>query len=339
MGEVALVETEFEPVQRAAVLMLALGEADAARILRHLEPREVQRLGAAMSELEHIQAPQIQAVMDVFLETVGDQSGLAIGANNYMQKMMVSALGEERASVILERIVGGNTSGLDKLKWMDPRAIADFVLQEHPQIQAIVLSYLDPEQAAAVLDFFPDSETRSEVLVRVANLESISPSALAELSVVLEEQVSKASNRRFAQLGGRRSAAEILNNVDSKKNMELLETIQGLDEALGAEIQELMFVFDNLMGVDDRGIQAILRDVSTDILVLALKGAELPLQEKIFANMSKRAAELLADDMEAKGPVRLSEVEGAQKEVLQVARRLADSGEIVLGGAGGEAML
>ena len=339
MSEVALADQEFDPVQRAAVLMLALGEADAARVLRYLEPREVQRLGTAMTQLEHVQAPQIQAVMDYFLETVSDQSGLAIGAGNYLQKMMVSALGEERASVILERIVGGNTAGLDKLKWMDPRAIADFVLQEHPQIQAIVLSYLDPEQAASVLDFFPDTQTRTDVLMRVANLESISPTALAELSVVLEEQVNKASNRRFAQLGGRKSAAEILNNVDSKQNTELLEQIQQADENLGEQIQELMFVFDNLMAVDDRGIQTLLRDVSTDLLVLALKGAELPLQEKIFGNMSKRAAELLADDMEAKGPVRLSEVEAAQKEVLQVARRLADDGEIVLGGAGGEAMV
>ncbi len=221
---------------------------------------------------------------------------------------------------------------------MDPRAIADFVLQEHPQIQAIVLSYLEPEQAALVLNFFPDSTTRSDVLSRVASLESISPNALAELSVVLEEQVNKASNRRFAQLGGRRSAAEILNNVDSALNADLLENIREKDAELGDAIQELMFVFDNLMAVDDRGIQTILREVSTDLLVLALKGADLPLQEKIFGNMSKRAAELLRDDMEAKGPVRLSEVEGAQKEILAVARKLADDGEIMLG-SGGEAMV
>ena len=329
---------EFDTLQRAAILMLAMGESDAAKILKHLEPREVQRLGAAMTQLDHVQAGEIQAVMDDFLETVNDQTGLAIGTNNYLQKLMVSALGEDRANVILERIIGGNTGGLDKLKWMDPRAIADFVLQEHPQIQAIVLSYLEPEQAALVLNFFPDAASRSEVLARVANLESISPNALAELSVVLEEQVNKATNRRFAQLGGRRSAAEILNNVDSQQNADLLETIRAKDEELGDAIQELMFVFDNLMSVDDRGIQTILREVNTDLLVLALKGADQPLQEKIFNNMSKRAAELLRDDMEAKGPVRLSEVEAAQKEILAVARKLADDGEIMLGG-GGEAML
>ena len=337
MSEVAL-DMDFEPLQRAAILMLALGETDAARILKHLEPREVQRLGTAMTELDGVQSRHIQAVMDEFLETVNDQTGLGIGTNNYLQKLMVSALGEDRANVILERIIGGNTQGLDKLKWMDPRAIADFVLQEHPQIQAIVLSYLEPEQAALVLNFFPDSTTRSDVLSRVASLESISPNALAELSVVLEEQVNKASNRRFAQLGGRRSAAEILNNVDSALNADLLENIREKDAELGDAIQELMFVFDNLMAVDDRGIQTILREVSTDLLVLALKGADLPLQEKIFGNMSKRAAELLRDDMEAKGPVRLSEVEGAQKEILAVARKLADDGEIMLG-SGGEAMV
>lgn len=316
--------------------MLTLGEADAAAVLRHLEPREVQRVGAAMSTLSELQTTQVQTVVEQFLETVTDETGLAIGTRGYLEKLLTTAMGKDRAQVLLERILGGHTDGLDKLKWMDPRAIADFVLREHPQIQAIVLSYLDADQAAQVLSYFEDTEVRREVLIRIAQLESISPIALNELSAVLEEQVKSQSNRRFAELGGRKTAAEILNNFTPVENESILGDIRSVSESLSEEIQELMFVFDNLMAVDDRGIQTLLREINSDALVLALKGAEEPLKEKIFGNMSKRAAELLKDDMEAKGPVRVSEVEAAQKDILTTARKLSESGEIVLGGSGSE---
>lgn len=316
--------------------MLTLGEGDAAAVLRHLEPREVQRVGAAMSSLTQLQSSQVQTVVEEFLETVTDETGLAIGTHAYLEKLLVSTMGNDRAQVLLERILGGHTDGLDKLKWMDPRAIAEFVLREHPQIQAIVLSYLDADQAAQVLNYFTDLDARREVLMRIAQLESISPLALKELSVVLEEQVKSKSNRRFAELGGRKTAAEILNNFPPAENETILNEIRSVSESLGEEIQELMFVFDNLMAVDDRGIQTLLREINSDVLVLALKGAEELLREKIFGNMSKRAAELLKDDMEAKGPVRVSEVESAQKEILSTARKLAEDGEIVLGGSGAE---
>ncbi|MDH3641308.1 MAG: flagellar motor switch protein FliG [Gammaproteobacteria bacterium] len=338
MSEVENLE-DIAPLDRAAILLLAVGEEQAAEILRRLEPREVQRVGAAMSALGTINNDQIATVVSTFLDTVSGESGLTVGANDYLRKMLTSALGEQKASSVMEKIVGGSVGGLDKLKWMDARAVADFIIHEHPQIQAIVLSYLEADQAAEVLGFLPDNAMRSDVIIRVANLESIPPGALQELSAVLDQQVSKQPPRRFAQLGGRRTAAEIMNNLENNAEEEVMESIRESDESLGDEIQELMFVFDNLNLVDDRGIQTLLREVSSENLVLALKGADEPLREKIFGNMSKRAAELLQDDMEAKGPVRVSEVEVAQKEILTIARKLADAGEIMLGGAGGEEML
>lgn len=325
---------DLPPINKAAILLLAMGEDEAAKVLKHLEPREVQRVGAAMSALGSINTHQIDSVVNHFLETVSGESGLGMGANDYLRKMLVGALGEQRAGSVLERIVGGNMGGLDKLKWMDSRAIADFILHEHPQIQAIVLSYLEPDQAAEVLAFFPDDGVRSDVVMRVANLESIPPGALQDLSVVLEQQVGRARPSRFAQLGGKRAAAEIMNHLNNTAEEAVMAGIREISEELGDEIQELMFVFDNLNLVDDRGIQTLLREISTDTLVVALKGADEPLREKIFRNMSKRASELLQDDMEAKGPVRVSEVEAAQKEILAVARKLSDAGEIMLGGSG-----
>lgn len=337
MSEVATLDVaEIEPVNRAAILLRIMGPDEAARVLKHLDRREVQRVGMAMSSLGNISNDQIGTVLASFLETVSGQSGIGIGANDYLKKMLTGALGEQKASAILERIGGSSAGSLDRLKWMDPRAVADFILNEHPQIQAIVVSYLEPDQAAEVLNYFPDEQMRSDVIMRVATLESIPPSALQELSVVLDSQISKGSSSRFAQLGGKRVAAEIMNSLDNAVEEAVMDKIREADEGLSDDIQELMFVFDNLLAVDDRGIQTLLREVSTDNLVLALKGADEPLREKIFNNMSKRAAELLQDDMEAKGPVRLSDVEASQKEILVIARKLADAGEIALGGSGDE---
>jgi len=335
MSEVAT-RDKIESVDRAAILLLALGEEDASRVLKHLDPREVQRVGSAMAALGSINTGQVSSVLDSFLDTVSGQSGLTVGASEYIRKMLVSALGEDKARSLLDRILGGNTGGLDKLKWMDARNIAEFILREHPQIQAIVLSYLEPDQAAEVLEFFPDAASRAEVLTRVAQLESVPPTALQELNAVLEEQVSQRAPTRFAQLGGSKVAAEILNNMKAGAETEIMAGIKEANEALSNEISELMFIFDNLLDVDDRGIQVLLREVSTDNLVLALKGADDVLKEKIFGNMSKRAAELLRDDLEAKGPVRITEVEAAQKEILIIARRLSEAGEISLGGSGDE---
>ncbi len=330
---------DFAPVERAAVLLLALGEEDAAAVLRHMAPKEVQKIGIAMSELTNLRNSEIEAVLTEFLDVVSVQSGLALGANDYLRNMLVEALGEDKAKGFLDRILGGNTSGLDKLKWMDARAVADFIRYEHPQIKAIVLAYLDPDQSAEVLKHFSDDEVRTEVVMRIANLESIQPAALQELNAVLEAQVNAQSTSRFANLGGVKTVADILQHVDGKIEETLMTRIGEADEELSNEIQELMFVFDNLVEVDGAGIQKLLREISSDTLILALKGADKALADKIYENMSSRAADLLRDDLEAKGPVRLSEVEAAQKEILAVARRMAENGEIVLAGPGGEELV
>ncbi|HBO2178691.1 TPA: flagellar motor switch protein FliG, partial [Pseudomonas aeruginosa] len=228
--------------------------------------------------------------------------------------------------------------GLDSLKWMEPRAVADVIRYEHPQIQAIVVAYLDPDQAAEVLSHF-DHKVRLDIVLRVSSLNTVQPSALKELNLILEKQFAGNSNATRTTMGGVKRAADIMNYLDSSIEGQLMDSIREVDEDLSGQIEDLMFVFDNLADVDDRGIQALLREVSSDVLVLALKGSDEAIREKVFKNMSKRAAELLRDDLEAKGPVRVSEVEGAQKEILTIARRMAESGDIVLGGKGGEEMI
>lgn len=323
-------------VDQAAILLMSLGEASAAEVLKHMGPKEVQRIGSAMANLKNVQQNEVELVLSSFLDAVRTQTGLGLGADTYIRKMLVSALGEDKASGLMDRILmGGNTSGLDTLKWMDARSVADIIRNEHPQIQAIVLAYLDPDQSAEVLAYFPE-KGRLDVVMRVASLDSIQPSALQELNDILEKQFSGSSGSQTKQMGGYKTAAEIMNNLDSTIESDLMEAIKEIDEDMGVQISDLMFVFDNLKEVDDRGVQTLLREVSSEVLILALKGAEEDLKEKVFSNMSKRAAELLRDDLEAKGPVRVSEVEAAQKEILTIARRLADAGEIMLGGTGEE---
>ncbi|PIE42947.1 MAG: flagellar motor switch protein FliG [Gammaproteobacteria bacterium] len=320
----------------AAVLLMSLGEADAAQILKHMGPKEVQRVGTAMATMRDIKQEQVEAVTIEFLEAVGGQTGLGVGADDYIRTMLTQALGEEKAASLIDRIlVGGNTTGLDTLKWMEPRAVADVIRYEHPQIQAIVVSYLDSDQAAEVLCNF-DEKVRLDVVMRVAALDSVQPQALQELNDILEKQFSGGSSTKTSKIGGIKVAADIMNFMDTSVEADLMEQIKEIDADLGTEIEDLMFVFDNLKDVDDRGIQTLLREVSSDILILALKGADDEVQEKIFTNMSKRAAELLRDDLEAKGPVKVSEVEAAQKDILTIARKLAESGEINLGGSGEE---
>ncbi len=322
----------------ASILMMSLGEADAAQILKHMGPKEVHRIGTSMANLHNITQDQVEAVMIDFLEEVGRQTGMGVGSDDYIKNMLNEALGEDKASSLIDRIlVGGNTTGLDTLKWMDGRAVAELIRYEHPQIQAIVVSYLEPDQSAEVLAIL-DDKVRLDVMMRVASLDTVQPQALAELNNILEKQFSGSSNTTTSKIGGVKCAADIMNFMDTSVEGDLMDSIKEIDADLGTEIEDLMFVFDNLKDVDDRGIQTLLREVSSEVLIIALKGADTELQEKIFGNMSKRAAELLRDDLEAKGPVKVSEVESAQKDILTIARRLADSGEIVLGGSGEEMM-
>lgn len=327
---------DLSTLDQAAILMMSLGEKEAAEVLKHLGPKDVQRIGTAMTSLENVSREHVEYVMGNFLTEARSITGLGMGSDGYIRNMLVEALGEDKAGSLVDRILlGGNTSGLDTLKWMDARSVAEVIRNEHPQIQAIVMAHLDGDQAAEVLTNLPE-KVRLDIVMRVASLDSVQPSALQELNTILEKQFSGNAGSQAKSMGGTKVAAEIMNNLESSVEAELMDSIKEIDEDLGVTIQDLMFVFDNLKAVDDRGIQALMREVSSEVLILALKGSDDELKEKIFGNMSKRAAELLRDDLEAKGPVKLSEVEGAQKEILLIARRMADAGEIVLGGSGEE---
>ena len=323
--------------ERAAVLLLTLGEKEAAEVLRHMGPKEVQKVGLAMAQVGSVSKEEVTAILDDFIEEVQQQTALGVGSDEYLRKVLVEALGEDKASGLIDRIlIGRNTKGLDALKWMDARAVAEIIRLEHPQIIAIVLSYLDPDHAAEVLSFLPE-RLRPDVVMRIALLDGIPPAALQELDEILEKQFAGSDNVKSSPgVGGIKRAADILNFMESSVESQILETIKETDADLSQQIQDKMFVFENLVDVDDRGIQALLREVSTDTLIIALKGADEAIKEKIFKNMSKRAAEMLKEDLEAKGPVRVSEVEAAQKEILAIARRMAESGELVLGGKGEE---
>ncbi len=326
-------------LDQSAILLMTLGESAAAEVLKHMGPKEVQRIGTAMATLTNVQQYEVEYVLNNFMTEVRTQTGLGMGSDGYIRNMLVTALGEDKANGLIDRILlGGNTTGLDTLKWMEARSVADIIRNEHPQIQAIVLAYLDADQSAEVLSQFPD-KVRLDVMMRLASLDTVQPSALQELNDILEKQFAGNAGSQVKEMGGTKTAAEIVNFLDSTAGSELLDSIKEIDEDMGTQIQDLMFVFDNLRDVDDRGIQALLREVSSEVLILALKGADEGLQEKIFKNMSSRAAELLKDDLEAKGPVRVSEVQGAQKEILTIARRMADAGEIMLGGGGAEDMI
>ena len=325
-------------LDRAAILLMTIGESDAAEVLKHLGPKEVQRVGTSMSVLTEVNQEQVEGTVNLFLDAVGGKTSLGIGADDCIRNMLTQALGSEKAGGLIDRILlGGNTTGLDTLKWMEPRAVAELIRNEHPQIQAIVIAYLDPDLSSEILTHFAE-KVRLDIIMRVAALDTVQTAALAELNNILERQFASSAGSQQQELGGVKRAAEIMNFLESSVEAEIMDGIKEIDEDLGNEISDLMFVFDNLSDVDDRGIQTLLREVSTDMLKVALRGSDAALTEKVLANMSKRAAELLRDDMEAMGPVKLSEVESAQKEILTIARRLADAGEINLG-SGGEQML
>jgi flagellar motor switch protein FliG len=323
-------------VQKAAVLLMAMGSDNAAAVLKHLNPKEVQILGGAMASLQNVNKPTMEGVMTQFVNEVNNQTAMGIGSDEYIREMMVNALGEDKAKNMIDRILlGSGTKGLEALKWMDGRAVAEVIRLEHPQIIAIVLSYLEPDHAAEVVRMLPE-RTRADIMMRVAALEGIPPSALQELDQIMEKQFQGSSNVSQSSMGGYKTAASILNFMDSSVESAIMDSIGEHDQEMADSISELMFVFDNLIDVDDRGIQSLLREISSDTLTLALKGADEAIKDKILKNMSKRASEMLREDMEARGPVRLSEVEAAQKEILATARRLADEGDIVLGGGGEE---
>ena len=322
--------------ERAAILLLTLGEQEAAQVLKHMGAREVQRIGTAMAQLTGVSRAEVSQVLSTFSTEADLQTSVGVGSDEFLRKVLVEALGADKASSLIERInIGPSSKGLEALKWMDSRSVAELIRQEHPQIIAIVLAYLDADQAAAILAQLP-GPIRADVVMRIALLDGVQPSALSELDDIMEKQFAGKSSGKRSALGGAKAAADIVNGLDPSDEQPLMEQITKTDEALGARIQDLIFVFDNLMDVDDRGMQELLRQVPSDKLLIAMKGAEETLKAKIFKNMSQRAAEMLKDDLEAKGPVKLSEVEAAQKEIVAQARKLAEDGTIALGGKGEE---
>jgi flagellar motor switch protein FliG len=327
---------KLDGIEKAAILLLSLSEEDAAQILKFLEPKQVQTLGSAMAAMDDMTQNKISAVHKHFIDEIQNYSTIGFKSEDFVRRALVAALGEDKAAHLLDQIMAGSgAKGLESLKWMDSKQVANIIRNEHPQIQTIVMSYLEPEQSAEILAQFPE-KVRLDLLMRVANLEEVQPAALQELNEIMEKQFAGQAGAQAAKMGGLKSAANIMNYLDTNIEGQLMEAIREQDEEMSQQIQDLMFVFDNLIDVDDRGIQAILREVQQETLMRAIKGADDGLRDKITNNMSKRAADMLIDDIEAMGPVRLSEVETAQKEVLSIARRLADAGEVVLGGNGGE---
>lgn len=328
----------LKPIEQAAILLLSVGEANAARIMRHLTPKDLQRVGAQMANMSDVNSADVALVMERVLFEAGAATGLSVGTETYIRNVMIEALGEERATTVIDHILmSDKTKGLEGLRWTNPKLVANTIRGEHPQIQAVILSYLYPDQAAEVLAQFPD-KVRSDLLMRIATMETVNPAALQELNKIVEGELTGSGLQQGHFLGGVKFAADIMNNFESVAEQQLMDHIKEADELLGNRIQDLMFVFDDLKNVDDQGIQALLREVSSDGLVLALKAADDELKQKVFGNMSKRAGELLRDDLEARGPVRVSDVEKAQREILAVARRMADAGELRLGGSS-EAMI
>jgi len=326
-------------LQEAAILMLSLGEEEAAEVFKHLSPREVQKLGETMTRLPNVTHERIESVLEKFESDAGEQTSLGGDAPEFIRGVLMRALGEEKANYVLEGILQSNdTSGIESLKWMDASTVAELVKGEHPQIIASILVHLERDHAAGVLTQLPE-RLRNDVILRVATLDGIQPSALKELNQSLGHVLTGGDAQKKSVLGGIRPAAEMMNFLGGTMETTVIEAVREHDADLAQKLLDEMFVFDNLLDLDDKAIQLVLREAQSESLVVALKGTSDELQERIFANMSQRAAEMLRDDLESKGPVRLSEVEAEQKEILKIVRRLAEEGQIALGAKGDEAFV
>jgi flagellar motor switch protein FliG len=324
-----------EGLHDSAILLLSIGEEEAAEVFKYLAPGEVQKLGQTMAKLSGVSREKVEEVLDRFRTEAATNSTLGNNSDEYIRNVLTKALGADKAGLLLDRILqGSDSSGIEGLKWMDAPSVAELIRNEHPQIIASILAHLERDHASAILAQL-NERTRNEVVLRIATLDGIQPNALVELNDVLTKLLSGGGCRvNKTTMGGVRATAEILNFIGSTNETAILESVRQYDPELAQKILDEMFVFDNLLDLDDRGIQLLLREVQSESLIIALKGANEELREKIFKNMSQRAGEMLREDLEAKGPVRVSEVEAEQKEILKTARRLADEGQLVLGGKG-----
>jgi flagellar motor switch protein FliG len=321
-----------EGLNNAAILLMSLGEEEAAEVFKHLSPKEVQKLGETIAKTRSVSRERVENVVEKFTDAAAQQSLLVSDTGNYVRSVLRRALGEDKAGLLIDRILqGGDVSGIESLKWMDPLSVAELLRNEHPQIVAAILVHLDFEQAAGVLKQLTDRQ-RNEVMLRVATLEGIQPTALKDLNEVLFKVLAGGDKIRKTSLGGVKTAAEIINLLGTNIETTVIESIRGFDPDLAQKIMDKMFVFDDVLKLDDKAIQLVLKDVASETLIVALKGAAPELKEKFLANMSSRAAETLREDLESRGPMRLSEVEAQQKEILKTVRRLSDEGQIVIGG-------
>jgi len=324
-------------IHKSAVLLMSLGEDAAASVLKHLAPREVQKIGAAMATLKQVSREDMDGVLDDFNEVADQKTAFGTGSDEYIRSVLVKALGDDKAATLLDRILhGGDTSGIEGLKWMDSSAVSELIRNEHPQIIATILVHLDRDQASEVLTFFPE-RIRNDVALRIATLDGVQPAALRELNEVLTKLLAGSNNIKKSAMGGVRTIAEILNFMPSAVENAIIEGVRQHDPDLAQRVLDDMFVFDDLVDLDDRSMQTVLREVSSESLIIALKGSNEALREKVFKNMSQRAAEQLKEDLEVKGPVRLSEVEAQQRDILKLVRRLAEEGQVALGGKGEDA--
>jgi flagellar motor switch protein FliG len=326
-------------IEKSAILLIALGEDYAAEVLKHLGPKDVQKLGHAMAALKSVPRTRVAEVLAEFQSTAEDSAAVNFDTDSYVRSVLTKALGDDKASNLISRILQpGDTNGIEGLKWMDAPTVADLIKNEHPQIIATILVHLAHDHSSDILNQLSE-RLRNDVVLRIATLEGIQPEALKELNDVMLRLLSGSASVKQSAMGGVRAVAEILNFMGTANETSVVDSIREYDPDLAQKILDEMFVFENLMDLDDRAIQLLLREIQSESLILAMKGATESLREKIFRNMSQRAAEMLREDLDSRGPVRLSEVESEQKEILKIVRRLADEGQIVLGGAGGEEMV
>ena len=321
-----------EGVTKSALLLMSLGEEEAAQVFKFLGPREVQKIGATMASLKNVTREEVETVLQDFVKAAEQHTAMSLDSGDYIRSVLTKALGEDKAGVLIDRILqGSDTSGIEGLKWMDSPAVAELIKNEHPQIIATILVHLDRDQASEILSCFTD-RLRNDVLLRIATLDGIQPQALRELDDVLTGLLSGSDNLKRSPMGGIRTAAEILNFMTSVHEESVLENVKQYDADLAQKIIDQMFVFENLLELEDRAIQLLLKEVESEALIISLKGAQPALRQKFLSNMSQRAAELLAEDLDSRGPVRVSEVETQQRRILQIVRNLAESGQIVIGG-------
>ena len=327
---------EDQGIQDAAIFLMSLGEEEAAEVFKHLSPKEVQKLGETIAKTRAVSHDRVAQVMQKFTDEAASHSLLVSDTDNYVRAVLKRALGDDKASLLIDRILqGGDVSGIESLKWMDPLSIAELLRNEHPQIVAAILVHLEADQTADVLKNFTE-RTRNEVMLRIATLEGIQPTALKDLNEVLYKVLAGGDKIRKTSMGGVKTAAEIINMMGTQIENSVIESIRVFDADLAQKIMDKMFTFEDLLKLDGKSIQMVLKEVPSESLVIALKGATSELRELIFTNMSTRAAEGLREDLESRGPVRLSEVETQQKEILKIVRRLSDEGQIVLGGGDDE---